>query len=448
MESTTNSNIYSNYEQLTRIIVNLTNDVNNQINLDIILQVIDKIEELTGCKLFNKDYLTNELVELSHDNLLNEAKKIIMKNLIPQVDFNTLFKSNLDFIIIFKDDDINILYKNKCINDNNLSEIKSDLLKNKLNNLPPITELYVNNILDVITKFINKDVSVKYYCTNIPAPYWKLFEIKCKKLILNDNATNISDKCNELEKIISGKYYKPDKIQVINQTQDDEELKAVLMQIEEYENKDKKINTVILSDQDKKILDDIYRMEVMSYLDDNDIMLFLNTLEIIDTFDKAPLYQDIPYINKYIKTLIEATSNISNKIAKFYYVYKLYNFINIVPEFISNHDNLRNSVVSKINEFNDELYIIQTAGIKLYDELLSVINKTKEMITNIEKIKNPNYVPIWKDNNQHNILNDIVNINNNIVNNTNNNNNNYNQIELVDSDEDDDEDSEYDDDDN
>ena len=437
MESLTN---FTNCEQITRSIVNLTNNNSDQIDTDIILQIIDKIEGLTGCKLYNKDYILSKLNEIPSENLFDESKNMIIKNLIPQVDFNTLFKSNLNFIFVFNEDDITILYNNKCVTDNNLSEIKFNLIHDNLIDLPPINELYIDNLLDVLNKFINKDLSVKYYCINIPEPYWKLFEIKCKKI--NSNAPNVYEKCQELEEIISGKYYKQDNIQIINQNQDDNELKAVLMQIEEYENKNKNKNKndIILTDQDIKALDDIYRMEVMSYLNDDDIMLFLNTLETLDTFDKSPQYQDTPYINNYIKTLLESISAISNKIAKFYYVYRLYKFINLVPEFINNYDKLRNTVATKINEFNDDLYIIQTAGLKLYDALILTVSKTKEMITNIEKNKNPNNPFEWTDNNQQYILNDINN--KNIINQNNNfnQNNNYNQIELVDLDDDDDED--------
>ncbi len=440
MESITNSN---DYESIARAICNQNSNNANpvQFNLDMVLQVIDKIEMFTGCKLYNKDQLTNQLVELAEENFANEAKKAIWKNLIPQVDFNTLFKSDMDFTLVFNQDDIVILYKNKQVTQDNLEQIKQDLISNKLKNFPPITELYVDNICQVISQFINKDISVQYYCSNIPLPYWKLFEIKCKKP--NGISKETHMKCNELEKIVTGQYYqsaKPD-VQVTGQapSADDDELKAVLMQIEEYETKGKKntastttgTNVTTLSDNEKKALDDVYRMEVMSYLNDNDIMQFLDVIEKIDALDKEAKFNDKEFITNYFKLVIESTGAIGNKIAKFYYVYKLYMLINNAPWFIEQHEAMRKNVANKINEFTEELYILQSAELKLYNGVVSTMEKTKELIDTIGKKANPNYVPTWQTDNQQIILNQII-TNANL--NTNTNNNNSNAIIIEDSD--------------
>lgn len=429
MESNTNSN---DYEAIARAICNQnkTNENPTHFNLDMVLQVIDKIEGITGCKLYNKDQLTNQLVELTEENFAAEAKKAIWKNMIPQVDFNTLFKSNMEFSLVFNQDDVVVLYKNKVVGPDNLEEIKSSLIKNNQQNFPLITELYVDNICQVITKFMNKDISVQYYCGNIPVPYWKLFEIKVKKS--NTNTKEIHEKCQELEKIVTGQYFqqtKPD-VQVVGQ--DDDELKAVLMQIEEYENKTKNSNGTIstsglvLTDNEVKALDDVYRMEVMSYLNDNEIMQFLDAIEKLDKMDTNAKYTDKEFIMQYFKFTIECTNTMKNKIAKFYYVFRLYCLINNATWFIEQHEAMRINIANKINEFSEELYVLQSAELKLFHGVVNTMNKTKEFIDTIGKKANPNYVSTWQTNDQQNILNQIITNTTNNINNQNNINNNIN----------------------
>jgi hypothetical protein len=440
MDSVPNVN---NYESIARAIIEQTENNSNDLNLETVLQVIHKIEAFTGCKLYNKDKLTNHIVEISEDNFASEAKKAIWKNLIPQVDFNTLFKSDIEFTLVFKEDDVVILYKNSVITIENLEQIKSELIKNSLKDFPPITELYIDNIIRVISKFISKDISVQYYCVNIPPPYWKLFEIKCRKS--NSTSQVILEQCQELEKIVSGQYFniKSNNIQVVGQapTQDDDELKAVLMQIEEYENSSKQpiINNNLnnLSDNEKKALEDFYRMEVMSYLNDNEIIAFLGSLEKIDGFEKNSAYSDKTFITVYMKFLLDAVNSMQNKIAKFYYVYKIYSMINNAPWFIESNNSMRMNLSNKINEFVDDLYILQSAELKLCNGVVSTMDKTKEVIDSIEKKLNPNYIPIWKTNNQQNILNQIVNnnyYNYNNSNMSNTSNTNVNNIIIEDSD--------------
>ncbi len=408
MESTTNSN---NYEDITRAIISSSTDNPVQINLDMVLQVIGKIEEITGCKLYNQDQLTNYLVELGEENFVEKAKKAIMENLIPQVNFNTLFKSEMGFTLVFDQDDVVVLYKNKPVTMENLEQIKSSLFRNNLNDFPLISEQYVDNIINVITGFISKNLTVQFNCSNIPAPYWKLFEIKCKKA--NANTPAIHSKCKELEKIVTGENFKPIpvNVQVQNQTpsSDDNELKAALMQIEEYENKNKPVaDASKLSDNEKKALDDVYRMEVMSYLDDNAIMSFLDTLEKIDNLDKEPKFNEQTYMTNYIKMLLESVANMGNKIAKFYYIYKMFNLIGADKLIVSN-DNFRKTISSKINEISEELYILQSADLKLYHGVVSSMEQAKKTIDSIELEKNPNYKSNWVTNNQVSILNHIMN---------------------------------------
>ena len=418
MESTTIIN--TNNIQLIRYLINIKDiDLSfKSINLNIIIQSINELEYLTGYKLFNKLDVCNQIIKLSSDNLhyinaecqnmkinyetiwnnlLVETKNIISKNLIMQIDFNTMFKSNLNLSIIIKDDII-ILYKNKRVDINNLLDIKNDLIKNNINDFPIIYELYIDTLSDIIMQFINKDLLVKYYCINIPLPYWKLFELKCNKI--NSNL-QYNEKCKELDCIILGEYYKINKYN--KQINHDEEF-------------NKNVNQEIIDsvDKEQKKLDDHYRMEVISYLSDDQVEKYLKVVEQIDNFDKNIKLSDIIFINIYIKTLIDAVSNIDNTIANFYYIYKLYIFICKIPEFIKTHELLRKTVTNKINEFSGDLYIIQMTGIKLADALTLILNKTKDMIDTIEKLNNSNYISQWNKNSNEQILIDYYNNNNDL----------------------------------
>jgi hypothetical protein len=402
METTTNTST-NNHKLIIEAIILQTEDNQIELNIDMVLQVIDKIESVTGCKLYNQKQLTTYLVELDKKDFSIKAKKAIRTNLIPQIDFSILFKSELGFTLVFNQDDIVILYKNKKIIQSDLKQIKSDLTINISNDIPPISILYLDNIIQVIEKFINKDISVQYYCSNIPQHYLKLFEIKCKKA--NTITTDIKLKCEELEKVITGKIFKLNetniKVDKYSNDEDDDELKNILIQIEEYENKNKNkyvTDIIKMTKNEKKALDDVYRMEVMSYLDDTEIIIFLNMLEKADEYDKNIDFNNKPHIVIYLNFLLEAINNINNKIAKIYYIYKIYILINSEESIIESNDQLRTIVIDKIIELEENMYILQSADLKLYYGVIHTIEKSKKLIDSIEIKKNPKYVSSWNNN--------------------------------------------------
>ena len=372
-----------------------TNEIIKQICLEHILTfedveiiVQDLIEKSTGCTLFNKSNLLKEIktnLEDQPDNLLELSSKLISKNLIPQIKFESMFKSNLEFTLVFNQNEIIVLYKNKKIELNSINDVKKDLLENKLNYLPVITDLYLDNIDTIIKKLINKDLTVKYYLIDFPIPYWKLFEIKSKR-----TNNNLTDKC--LEDIISGKNYC--QVQIYEELEQDDELKAVLLQIEEYENKSKLFDNNLTNAQ-KKELDTQYRMEVMSYLNDNDMNYFLDKLEYTDDEEKNidinNKHSITQFIGNYIKTIQEAP----NKMIKYYALYKMFDFILRCENYMTEHDHLRSVVLKKINELvtSGDLYLIESAGLTLSSEITTTMNKANEMLEKIEKNKNPNYIP-------------------------------------------------------
>lgn len=362
-------------------------------NLDEIKNIIiNKIEDATGCKIYNKSNIIKYIETSIKDDkskLLSVSIEAINKNIIPEITFNSMFKSNLDFTLFFKDDEIIILYKNIQIDLNNLVDIKTDLISTKLNYLPVITELYVNNILIVIEKLINKDISVKYHLTNFPIPYWNLFEIKCKKT--NSNQLNQLNQYKHLETIINGKIYQPinncHDIQIIKQHEKlESELNINLIQIEEPEKK-------LLKD-----IDNYHRMEIMSYLTNVEVIYFLEKCGYIDNIENT-LQTNInvnEYVTDYIKMLLESISNSPNKMIKYYMVNKIYRFIMKIKDFLINHPSFRKTIINKINELHDDIYIILTTKLEFSKEIINTFDNCKIFIDSIEKSQNPGYVSKWK----------------------------------------------------
>jgi hypothetical protein len=426
--------------QIIMTLLNLGNLDTDQINSNFeqIKQIIgDKLETTTGSKLFNKEHIIKEIqtsVEANEEKLISASTESITKNLVSQITFNAMFKSNLDFTLVFKDDEIIILYKNKKVEIKNLDEVKADLITNKLNHLPVITELYVNNIIGVIEKMINKDLSVKYHLIDIPTPYWNLYEIKCKKS--NPNAVKNLEKYKHLDNVISGKLYEPTNnssstVQIMGQNEEtDPELKAILMQIEEFEKKEAmdknfKVTKNSLNSKEKKDQDNHYRMEIMSYLNDNEIIYFLEKMEQLDKIETTLQSTVNKDITNYIKVILDSIGSSPNKMIRYYLVNKMFNFIMQIKQFLETNQNFRVIVYKKINELQDDLYIIQTAGLQFSKEITSTFEDCKKFIDDIEKSFNPDYVPKWNDS-QINILNQINNTNNNDINyNINYNKSNY-----------------------
>ena len=396
-------------------------DVTNEqtASFDKIIDIImNKFEDATRCKLYNKSEIIKEIktkFEADKSNLMSASSEAINKNIIPEISFSTMFKSNLDFTLVFKEDNIIILYKNKNVELENLVDIKSDLLVNKLECFPAITKLYVDNIITVITKLINKDISVKYNLVDFPTPYWNLFEIKCNKA--SSNISKQLEKCEYLENIITGKLYNQ-----IKEPDTNSEFKAILMQIEELENKDtldKNYENVkkTLSDKDLKERDNNHRMEILAYLNDNEVTYFLDKLEYLDELDKTLSTTDNDNIINYIRILLESVSCTSNKMIRYYIVNKIFTFIMKIKDFLINHKKFRDTICNKIIELQDDIYIIQTAGLDFSKEIVCTFDKCKIFMVEIETALNPNYVPKWNNSTQQVILNQINKLSNGCANN-------------------------------
>ena len=340
--------------------------------------VLNYIEDATGCTLFNKSNMLSELKTM-FDNPPNDLIKLlanlINKNLIPQINFEKIFKSDLDFTFVFNQDEVVIFYQNKKVELNSINDIKKNLLENKLNSLPVITELFVDNIGNIIEKLIKKDLTVKYYLINFPTPYWKLFEIKSKRI----NKKFIIDQ--NLEDIISGKKY-------LNSDSDDE-LKAALIQIEELEKTDNKLNP------QNNELDSHYRMEVMSYLNDEEMDYFLEKMEYINDQENNLDIKNKKDITMYVGQLLNFVNNASNNMIKYYVVFKMFTFLLKCDDFLHQHDNFRNIVYKKANQLlENDLVIFQSTGLELSNELSKILYKMKDFI---EKINEKKYGKVVED---------------------------------------------------
>jgi len=71
--------------------------------------VLNFIEKSTGCTIFNKSNLLSEIknnFENHQEDLLKIISNIINKNLIPQINFDSMFKLDLNFTLVFNQDEI------------------------------------------------------------------------------------------------------------------------------------------------------------------------------------------------------------------------------------------------------------------------------------------------------------------------------------------------------
>lgn len=360
------SNLYN--QIIKHIVINhLDQDKHELINFDQIKYIIlDKFEDVTGCKLYNKSYLIKDIetiIQTDNTKLMDATIEAINKNLIAEITFTSMFKSNLEFTIVFKDDEIIILYKNKKVELNNLLYVKTDLLNTKLKYMPVITELYVNNILNVIEKLINKDITVKYHLTNFDIPYWNLFEIKCKKS--NLDYVKQLEKCKHILAIISGKNY-----QLTNNCQNefDPKLTNMLSHIE---------------DSEKNFTnkgDNYHRLEIVTILKNMELEYFVESCEQIDKIESTIQINDNNEINKYIKLLLDISHTSPRPIIKYYMINKLFKFIMKIKHYLINNQHFLDVLTNKINELQDNINSVHNKHSEFTKDLVYTIHTCKKFI--------------------------------------------------------------------
>lgn len=289
--------------------------------------VLNKLESTTHCKLYNKDILIKKINDKFDSTNIKIIKEFIFLNLVPEIDFNSIFKSK--FSIIFNNDDINIYYKNIKLSCTDLDYIKD------IENIPIIPNYYIDNLRNIITKFINKNLSVKFNCINIPIEYWKLFEIKCKKN--NSNVIDIYKDYDNLQQIINGTYY----------------------------------NEKINNSQITKLIDEELRLEILCYLDDTELEKFHKRCNIINKIETDGY--DVSKIESNLKTLFDIFVGFNNKIYKIFIINIIYKYITINNNILQNK-NFKTTVVNKMNEMKKEIKNINFPELKLFIDIEKTFN--------------------------------------------------------------------------
>jgi len=350
-------------EKMIKYIIDENNEYESKYNLIELKSLIIELEKLVKCKIYNVDNLIKEINEKSINNKsISLIKEIILKNMIMEIDYNEIFKSKFELSLIFNKNEILILYKNTLLDLEKIN-IKEELLKNNLDNLPKYPKLYLETLLNILNKLKLKDLSVIYNCINIPVPLWKLYEIKCRKI--NKDLSHINP---ELEKIKNGDIYK-----------------TITLDISENENKKEKKEIKEIKKDEK---DEIYRMEILSYLNDQEVNFFLENINIIDDLYRNSNINDNSYALSGCLTYLEILGKTSNLIIRSYLVNGLITFIMLNDEYINKNKNLKNQFINKIKEIRQSTALLKLTELQFYKEISKTLLKAENFINNNFSNKN------------------------------------------------------------
>lgn len=305
-----------------------------------IKDIINDFENLTGTKLYNKSKIIKD-IKKNKDTLIDYSIKVINENTIGKITYASLFKSNLGFTLFFREDNIVVMYNNKKINQNDFTNIVKELILNHSSKFPIVYDYYIDNILVVIEKLINKDVSVIYNMTDIPVHIWNLFEIKCSKI----NYSEQIEKCKKIYNTVSGQNYKQN----------------------------------IKESQCNKELDPFYRVEILSCLNEYDTDIFLKKLEDIDKIPSDDSELDNYHIDIYIVKLLKIINETSNQMIKYYILNKLFNFYIKVKDFSTTNKFIVN-ISQKIQEIQKDICIIQNEKTEFSKEFINSFEKCRNIL--------------------------------------------------------------------
>jgi hypothetical protein len=249
-----------------------------------------------------------------------------------------------------------------------------DIEETKKEHIPIIPKLFLENMENVINKFINKDLSVKYNCSNMTTnylPWWKLFEMKCYKQ--NKHADQVLEKYKYMDDIISGTNFAEEHKE---NKENDPELAEILKEIKEFEEGNG-------DNLDDKQMDTQYRMEVMTYLDDNEMGQFLDDIEKIDNYNKeSNIQKDIV---EFIKFMLNIVSTNHNKIYKVYFVNVMFKYIISKNNFLKNHNNFQKVVKTKINDLEGDIVeLMQSSGLKLANDIFNTLGAANKLFKHFE----------------------------------------------------------------
>ena len=309
----------------------IQNIIGSEYNLEQLIQSINvTIEHNFPCKIYNKEILLEYCINNNNmENIIN----MIYKNIISCITYEK-FK-NMGFSIIFVNDKVNVLYNNTLV------------LSGRFNKMFEHDTEQVLNL--IIEKLLNNDINVIFHCIDIPIPYLSLLTLK--------NIKNNGPKINkELENIVNGIEYK-----------------KVIEPVEE------------VKENIQDPMDEIYRLEVMSHLDDEQIIIYLEYIEKITEIEKTLDNNNTNQLVSYIKMMLDYTCNFKNKVGKIYFANKLFKTLTNVTILFTNNPHFRKTVLNKIEEFQHESYITKELNLNLSTDFLKTLVQTYEHIINLNK---------------------------------------------------------------
>jgi len=315
------------------------------------------IEEMSGCTIYNKKEILKRCVNMDNNRFIQE----VCKNIHIELNFDK-FKE-LGFSIIFVNDNVHVLYNNTIVDSSIIDTIN-------LVNKPQFSELYIMNLKDIINKFNNIDVSVIYNCLNINMIYWNLFKIKAKKKY-NDIQTHLNT-CNHIHDIISGNIYKDTKAMM--EYQQNEPVEKQSFFATKSDNKPYDINN------------EIFRLETMSYMNDNQVNNFLSIDESVTLEESKLDFNSTESILIYIKKLLDV--NLGNNMGilfKIYFANKIFKCLLSSKNFLATNLNFMSIIKNKIKELESEEVIIKFTETNISKDFIKTLEKTKELIDSIEK---------------------------------------------------------------
>lgn len=351
------TSILSNNPILSKLIEKVVGENNDRQYL-----VNKLIEEKTGCTIHNK----NEILKRSDNMNDNEFIQEVVKNILPNLNFNK-FKE-MGFSIIFVNDDVYVLYNNMKVNSSIV-----DTLQLESKDKPQYPELYIENIKTVIDKFNNLDVSIIYNCSNIDSIYWNLFDIKARKRYPNYRIHLDANK--HFEDIVSGAIYQ----------NEDTEMQDIMKQIKTMEEN----YSDSFSDSDEKYEsnDEVFKLEVLSYLNDDSVNNFLTMDENVSKIkDNVLDYNNKEQVVTFISQMLDINnSNDLSTLGKIYFTNNLFKFILKCKKFLKTNPMFMATVKNKINELEHESTLIKFAKINLTYDFIKTLKTTNELIASIEK---------------------------------------------------------------
>jgi len=315
------------------------------------LLVNNMIEKMTGCTIYNKKEILKRCVDMNNNTFIQE----VCKNIHTELDFDK-FKE-LGFSIIFVNDDVRVLYNNTIVDSSIVDTIN-------IVDKPQFPELYIMNLKDIINKFNNIDISIIYNCLNINMIYLNLFRIKAKKKY-NDTQAHLNAS-KHIRDIISGDIYK-----------DTDEMKDIIMIEDQHKDSDNK---------PYDINNEVFRLETLSYMNDNQVNEFLNIDEIVTQEERKLDYNNEVSVVNYIKKLLDINSyNNMGLLFKIYFINKMFKCLLNATNFLACTLGFMTTVKNKIKQFESEKSIIKIVESNLTKDFIKTLEKTKELIASIEK---------------------------------------------------------------